>query len=128
MERWIHPPPSSHEGTLVKKIEAIVKPFRVEQVQEELRSAGVLGMTVSEVRGYGRNDSHREIHRCSEYTVDFVPRAKVEIVVSDDIADAAVAAIIRAAKTGKTGDGKIFVSSMTDALRIRTAETGNPAL
>ncbi len=112
----------------VKKIEAIVKPFRVEQVQEELRAAGVLGMTVSEVRGYGRNESHTEIHRCSEYTVDFVPRVKVEIVVPDEDADAAVAAIIRAAKTGKSGDGKIFVSPMWDALRIRTAETGNPAL
>jgi nitrogen regulatory protein P-II 1 len=112
----------------VKKIEAIVKPFRVDEVQTELRAAGVLGMTVSEVRGYGRNDSHTEIHRCSEYTVNFVPRIKVEIVVPDDHADAAIAAIIRAAKTGKSGDGKIFVSSMFDALRIRTAETGNPAL
>jgi nitrogen regulatory protein P-II 1 len=112
----------------VKKIEAILKPFRVEQVQEELRSAGVLGMTVSEVRGYGRNESHTEIHRCSEYTVDFVPRVKVEIVVADDLADGAVAAIIRAAKTGRAGDGKIFVSTLCDALRIRTAETGNPAL
>jgi nitrogen regulatory protein P-II 1 len=114
--------------TPVKKIEAIVKPFRVEQMQEELRAAGVLGMTVSEVRGYGRNESHTELHRCSEYTVDFVPRIKVEVVVSDDLAEAAIAAMIRAAKTGKAGDGKIFVSTMSEALRIRTAETGNPAL
>jgi nitrogen regulatory protein PII len=112
----------------VKKIEAIVKPFRVEQVQEELRAAGVLGMTVSEVRGYGRNESHTEIHRCSEYTVDFVPRVKVEIVVADEIADGAVAAIIRAAKTGKSGDGKIFVSTMSEVVRIRTSESGHPAL
>jgi nitrogen regulatory protein P-II 1 len=112
----------------VKKIEAIVKPFRVEQVQEELRAAGVLGMTVSDVRGYGRDDCHTEIHRCSEYTVDFVPRIKVEIVVDDDLTDIVVAAIIRAAKTGKSGDGKIFVSSMGDVWRIRTSETGRPAL
>lgn len=105
-----------------------MKPFRVEQMQEELRAAGVLGMTVSEVRGYGRNESHTELHRCSEYTVDFVPRIKVEVVVSDDLAEAAIAAMIRAAKTGKAGDGKIFVSTMSEALRIRTAETGNPAL
>ncbi len=112
----------------MKKIEAIVKPFRVEQVQEQLWAVGIAGMTVSEVRGYGRDDSHTEVHRSSEYTVHFVQRIKIEVVVSDDRVDAAVEAIIRAAKTGKPGDGKIFVTTMADAVRIRTSETGNPAL
>jgi nitrogen regulatory protein P-II 1 len=112
----------------MKKIEAIIKPFRMDEVQESLRAVGVMAMTVSDVRGYGRNEVHTELHRCSEYTVDFVPRVKIEVVVTDDHADAAVAAIVRAAKTGKTGDGKIFVSTMHNVWRIRTAETGNPAL
>lgn len=113
---------------LVKRIEAIIKPFRVEQVQRELWGVGVAAMTVSEVRGYGPNDKHVEVHRCSEYTVNFVQRVKVEVVLADDRVDAAVEAIIRAAKTGKPGDGKIFVSAMAEVFRIRTAETGVPAL
>ncbi len=105
-----------------------MKPFRVEQVQDELRAAGIRGMTVSDVRGYGPGEGHTEFHRCTEFSIDFIPRVKIEIVVADELADAAVGAIIRAAKTGKTGDGKIFVSDMGEVRKIRTEETGVPAL
>src|SRR5882757_6533731 len=102
----------------MKKIEAIIKPFKLEEVKEALAEIGVEGMTVSEVKGFGRQKGHTEIYRGSEYTVDFLPKIKLEVVLSDGLAEQAVAAIIKAAKTGKIGDGKVFVSSVEDAIRI----------
>jgi nitrogen regulatory protein PII len=112
----------------MKKIEAIIKPFKLEEVKDALAEVGVEGMTVSEVKGFGRQKGHTEIYRGSEYTVDFLPKIKMEIVVSDDQLDAAVSAIVKAAKTGKIGDGKVFVSAVESATRIRTDETGDQAV
>ena len=112
----------------MKKIEAIIKPFKLEEVKEALADMGVEGMTVSEVKGFGRQKGHTEIYRGSEYTVDFLPKIKLEIVLSDSLANSAVAAIVRAAKTGKIGDGKVFISSIENAVRIRTEETGEQAV
>ncbi len=112
----------------MKKIEAIIKPFKLEHVKEALAGLGVEGMTVSEVKGFGRQKGHTEIYRGSEYTVDFLPKIKVEIVVVDAQVAAAVEAIVKAAKTGKIGDGKVFVSSIENAIRIRTEETGERAV
>ncbi len=112
----------------MKKIEAIIKPFKLEDVKEALAGIGVEGMTVSEVKGFGRQKGHTEIYRGSEYTVDFLPKIKVEIVVVDAQVAAAVEAIVKAAKTGKIGDGKVFVSSIENAIRIRTEETGERAV
>ena len=112
----------------MKKIEAIIKPFKLEEVKDALSEAGVEGMTVSEVKGFGRQKGHTEIYRGSEYTVDFLPKIKLEIVVSDEHLDAAVAAIVKAAKTGKIGDGKVFVSHIEEAVRIRTEEKGAGAV
>ncbi|MBX3743849.1 MAG: P-II family nitrogen regulator [Verrucomicrobiae bacterium] len=112
----------------MKKIEAIIKPFKLNDVKESLAGAGIQGMTVSEVKGFGRQKGHTEIYRGSEYTVDFLPKIKLEIVVADDAVDTAVTAIVSAAKTGKIGDGKIFVSSVDDAIRIRTEEHGERAV
>ena len=112
----------------MKKIEAIIKPFRLEDVKDALTAAGVEGMTVSEVKGFGRQKGHTEIYRGSEYTVDFLPKLKIEIVVADGRVDAAVKAIVQAAKTGKIGDGKVFVSAVETAVRIRTEESGDSAL
>ena len=112
----------------MKKIEAIIKPFKLEEVKEALNQAGIEGMTVSEVKGFGRQKGHTEIYRGSEYTVDFLPKIKLEIVIADGQKDAAVGAIIKAAKTGKIGDGKIFVSSVEQAVRIRTEEKGESAV
>ena len=112
----------------MKKIEAIIKPFKLEDVKEALSSIGVEGMTVSEVKGFGRQKGHTEIYRGSEYTVDFLPKIKVEIVLADTLVAAAVEAIVKAAKTGKIGDGKVFVSSIENAIRIRTEETGEQAV
>ncbi len=112
----------------MKKIEAIIKPFKLEEVKDALAAIGIEGMTVTEVKGFGRQKGHTEIYRGSEYTVDFLPKIKLETVVVDDIADQAVAAIIKAAKTGKIGDGKIFVSSVEQAVRIRTEEMGEKAV
>ena len=112
----------------MKKIEAIIKPFKLEEVKDALAEVGIEGMTVSEVKGFGRQKGHTEIYRGSEYTVDFLPKIKVEAVVPDDRADAAVQAIVKAAKTGKIGDGKIFVSPITEAVRIRTEEKGENAI
>jgi nitrogen regulatory protein P-II 1 len=116
------------ESRLMKKIEAIIKPFKLEDVKEALSSQGIEGMTVSEVKGFGRQKGHTEIYRGSEYTVDFLPKLKVEIVLADSQAEAAVDAIVKAAKTGKIGDGKVFVSSIENAVRIRTEETGEQAV
>jgi nitrogen regulatory protein P-II 1 len=112
----------------MKKIEAIIKPFKLEEVKEALAEVGVEGMTVSEVKGFGRQKGHTEIYRGSEYTVDFLPKIKVEIVLADAQISAAVAAIVKAAKTGKIGDGKVFISSIENAVRIRTEETGDQAV
>jgi nitrogen regulatory protein P-II 1 len=112
----------------MKKVEAIIKPFKLEEVKDALASLGVEGMTVSEVKGFGRQKGHTEIYRGSEYTVDFLPKIKIEVVLSDDVVDAAVSAIVKAAKTGKIGDGKVFVSPIDNAVRIRTEETGDRAV
>jgi nitrogen regulatory protein P-II 1 len=112
----------------MKKIEAIIKPFKLEEVKEALSGLGVQGMTVSEVKGFGRQKGHTEIYRGSEYTVDFLPKIKVEVVLADSVAANAVDAIVKAAKTGKIGDGKVFVSSIQNAVRIRTEETGEQAV
>ena len=112
----------------MKKIEAIIKPFKLTEVKDALNELGIQGMTVSEVKGFGRQKGHTEIYRGSEYTVDFLPKIKIETVVADNVKDAAVAAIIKAAKTGKIGDGKIFVSSLEEVIRIRTEERGDSAV
>lgn len=112
----------------MKKIEAIVKPFKLEEVKDALGEIGIEGMTVSEVKGFGRQKGHTEIYRGSEYTVDFLPKIKIELVVADNQTDSAVGAIIKAAKTGKIGDGKVFVSSIEQAVRIRTEEKGDAAV
>jgi nitrogen regulatory protein PII len=112
----------------VKKIEAIIKPFKTEPVKEALLAVGVEGMSLSEVKGFGRQKGHSEIYRGTEYTVDFLPKVKLELVVSDDYAQRALEAILRVAKTGKIGDGKIFVAEVEEAVRIRTGERGTEAL
>ena len=112
----------------MKKIEAIIKPFKLDEVKEALQKAGVQGITVSEVKGFGRQKGHTELYRGAEYIVDFLPKVKLEIVVDDGTAAAVVEAIVNAAKTGKIGDGKIFVSSLDEVVRIRTGETGKAAI
>lgn len=112
----------------MKKLEAIIKPFKLEEVREALMALGIEGMTVSEVRGFGRQKGHTEIYRGSEYTVDFLPKLKVEIVLPDDLLESASAAVIEAAKTGKIGDGKIFILDVEHAVRIRTGEENEKAL
>lgn len=112
----------------MKKIDAIIKPFKLEEVKDALSEIGIEGMTVSEVKGFGRQKGHTEIYRGSEYTVDFLPKIKIELVVADNQKDAAVSAIIKAAKTGKIGDGKVFVSVVEEAVRIRTEEKGESAV
>jgi len=112
----------------MKKIEAIIKPFKLEEVKEALADLGIEGMTVSEVKGFGRQKGHTEIYRGSEYTVDFLPKIKIEVVVSDPVVESALAAIVKSAKTGKIGDGKVFVSPVDEAIRIRTDETGDKAI
>ncbi|MGZ4964167.1 MAG: P-II family nitrogen regulator [Limisphaerales bacterium] len=112
----------------MKKIEAIIKPFKLEEVKEALANVGVSGMTISEVKGFGRQKGHTEIYRGSEYTVDFIPQIKMEIVLPDGTVDAAVQAIVKAARTGKIGDGKVFVSNVETAIRIRTEESDEQAI
>jgi nitrogen regulatory protein PII len=112
----------------MKKIEAIIKPFKLEEVKEALSGLGIQGMTVSEVKGFGRQKGHTEIYRGSEYTVDFLPKIKIELVISDNLLESATDAIVKAAKTGKIGDGKVFVSPVENAIRIRTEETGDKAI
>ncbi len=112
----------------MKKIEAIIKPFKMEDVKEALAEVGIEGMTVSEVKGFGRQKGHTEIYRGSEYTVDFLPKVKIELVVADAMLEKAIQAITTAAKTGKIGDGKIFVLPIENAIRIRTEETGDGAI
>ena len=112
----------------MKKIEAIIKPFKLTEVKDALHELGIQGMTVAEVKGFGRQKGHTEIYRGSEYTVDFLPKIKVETVVADNQLRAAVDAIVKAAKTGKIGDGKIFVTTIEEAVRIRTDERGDSAV
>src|SRR5689334_1253681 len=112
----------------MKKIEAIVKPFKLEEVKDALGEIGVEGMTVSEVKGFGGQKGHTEIYRGSEYTVDFLPKIKIELVLPDSQADDAVAVIVKSARTGKIGDGKVFVSNVEEAVRIRTEEKGELAV
>ena len=112
----------------MKKIDAIIKPFKLEEVKEALNEVGVDGMTVTEVKGFGRQKGHTEIYRGSEYTVDFLPKIKIEVVLAEELLDRAVDAIISAAKTNKIGDGKIFVSTIDEAIRIRTEEKGEKAV
>jgi len=112
----------------MKKIEAIIKPFKLEEVKDALGELSIEGMTVSEVKGFGRQKGHTEIYRGSEYTVDFLPKIKIELVVADNQVEAAIGAIVKSAKTGKIGDGKVFVSSVEQAVRIRTDEKGDSAI
>ena len=112
----------------MKKIEAIIKPFKLDEVREALSDIGVSGLTVTEVKGFGRQKGHTELYRGAEYVVDFLPKIKIEVVVADDLAPAVVDAIQTAARTGKIGDGKIFVSALEDVIRIRTGETGAQAI
>jgi nitrogen regulatory protein PII len=112
----------------MKKIEAIIKPFKLEEVKEALAEVGVQGMTVTEVKGFGRQKGHTEIYRGSEYTVDFLPKVKIEIVVDDARAGGVAEAIVKSANTGKIGDGKVFISNVEEAIRIRTGETGSSAV
>src|SRR6201997_456038 len=112
----------------MKKIEAIIKPFKLEEVKDALGEIGIEGMTVTEVKGFGRQKGHTEIYRGSEYTVDFLPKIKIELVVIDSLLDNAIAVIVKTARTGKIGDGKVFVSDIQDAIRIRTEEKGVAAV
>ena len=112
----------------MKKIEAIIKPFKLDEVKEALQEVGVQGITVTEAKGFGRQKGHTELYRGAEYVVDFLPKVKIEIVLPDDHVERAVEAIQKAARTGRIGDGKIFISSVEDVIRIRTGETGNDAI
>jgi nitrogen regulatory protein P-II 1 len=112
----------------MKKVEAVIKPFKLEEVREALSEIGVTGLTVTEVKGFGRQKGHTELYRGAEYTVDFLPKVKIEVVLTDSLVDKAVEAIIRAARTGKIGDGKIFVTDVEQVVRIRTGETNEAAV
>ena len=112
----------------MKKVEAIIKPFKLDEVKEALQEAGVQGITVLEAKGFGRQKGHTELYRGAEYVVDFLPKVKIEIVVTDEALDGAIEAIRKAAQTGRIGDGKIFVSNIEEAIRIRTGETGTDAI
>ena len=112
----------------MKKIEAIIKPFKLDEVREALSDIGVSGLTVTEVKGFGRQKGHTELYRGAEYVVDFLPKVKIEVVLSDDMVDTAIEAIVGAARTDKIGDGKIFISPVEQAIRIRTGETGDDAV
>lgn len=112
----------------VKKLEAIIKPFKLEEVKEALTEIGIEGLTVSEVKGFGRQKGHTEIYRGSEYTVDFLPKVKIEVVLDESLVEKAVEAVVKAAKTGKIGDGKLFIMPVEEAVRIRTEEKGEKAV
>ena len=112
----------------MKKVEAIIKPFKLDEVKEALQEAGIQGLSVTEVKGFGRQKGHTELYRGAEYVVDFLPKVKIEVVLTDDMVDTAVQAIIAAARTDKIGDGKIFVTPVVQAIRIRTGETGDDAV
>jgi nitrogen regulatory protein P-II 1 len=112
----------------MKKVEAIIKPFKLDEVKEALQEAGIQGLSVTEVKGFGRQKGHTELYRGAEYVVDFLPKVKIEVVLTDDMVDQAIAAIVAAARTDKIGDGKIFVTPVEQAIRIRTGETGDDAV
>jgi nitrogen regulatory protein P-II 1 len=112
----------------MKKIEAVVKPFKLDEVREALSDIGVTGLTVTEVKGFGRQKGHTELYRGAEYVVDFLPKVKVEVIIADTLVERAIEAIIKAARTGKIGDGKIFVTNVEQAVRIRTGESGEAAV
>jgi len=112
----------------MKKIEAIIKPFKLDEVKEALQEVGLQGITVIEAKGFGRQRGHTELYRGAEYVVDFLPKVKIELVVTDDVVDSAIEAITRAARTGRIGDGKIFISSVEEVIRIRTGESGADAI
>ena len=112
----------------MRKVEAIIKPFKLDEVKEALQGIGVQGMTVSEVKGFGRQKGHTELYRGAEYVVDFLPKVKIEVICSDDLAERAVEAITAAARTGRIGDGKIFITDVQDVVRIRTGERGEEAV
>jgi nitrogen regulatory protein P-II 1 len=120
--------PVDYNAHVMKKIEAIIKPFKMEHVKEALAEVGIEGMTVTEVKGFGRQKGHTEIYRGSEYTVDFLPKVKIELVVSDSDVAKATETIVKSAKTGKIGDGKVFILPIEEAIRIRTDETGDDAI
>ena len=124
----IAPNLSKNWGFNMKKIEAVIKPFKLDEVREALSEIGVNGLTVTEVKGFGRQKGHTELYRGAEYVVDFLPKIKLELVVADDMVEAAMEAIIKSAHTGKIGDGKIFVSAVEQVVRIRTGETGESAV
>jgi len=121
-------PPTARLEARMKKIEAVIKPFKLDEVKEALQDLGVQGMTVLEAKGYGRQKGHTELYRGAEYVVDFLPKIKIEVIVADDQLDSALEAIQTAARTGRIGDGKIFVSEITDVIRIRTGENGALAI
>ena len=112
----------------MKKIEAVVKPFKLDEVREALSEVGVTGLTVTEVKGFGRQKGHTELYRGAEYVVDFLPKVKIEVILGDDMVERAIDAIVRAARTGKIGDGKIFVTAVEQVVRIRTGESGEAAV
>ena len=112
----------------MKKVEAIIKPFKLDEVKEALHEIGIQGITVTEAKGFGRQKGHTELYRGAEYVVDFLPKVKVEVALTDEMVESAVEAISKAAATGKIGDGKIFISQLDDAIRIRTGETGSDAI
>ena len=112
----------------MKKIEAIIKPFKLDDVREAIAEVGISGMTVTEVKGFGRQKGHTELYRGAEYVVDFLPKMRIEVVVADDVVDGVVEAVVKAANTGKIGDGKVFVSPVEQAIRIRTSDEGEDAL
>ena len=113
---------------VMKKIEAIIKPFKLDEVKDELNKIGVLGLTVSEVKGYGRQKGHTELYRGAEYAIDFLPKIKIEVVISDELTDNVIDVIKKKAQTGRIGDGKIFISNIEETVRIRTGETGKKAI
>src|SRR3954463_14543878 len=122
------PAAGPNAGSAMKKIEAVVKPFKLDEVREALSAIGVTGLTVTEVKGFGRQKGHTELYRGAEYVVDFLPKVKVEVVVADKLVESAIEAIVKAARTGKIGDGKIFVVDVSQVIRIRTGETGEDAV
>src|SRR5438132_14270120 len=124
----LSPQPKTKQPIIMKKVEAIIKPFKLEEVKDALGEIGIEGMTITEVKGFGRQKGHTEIYRGSEYTVDFLPKIKLELVLADTRVEGAVAAIVKAAKTGKIGDGKVFVTKVDEAIRIRTEEKGDQAV
>ena len=126
--KWCQEPAHARRLGPHEKIEAIIKPFKLDEVKEALQEIGIQGLSVTEVKGFGRQKGHTELYRGAEYVVDFLPKVKIEVVLTDDMVDAAIEAIISAAKTDKIGDGKIFVSDISQAIRIRTGETGDDAI